>query len=480
MSARPKVYVLGGGLSGIAAAERLSRGPDSPFDIVLLEARPHLGGRTGSYFDTRARREIDTGQHLFLSCYTWTMDLLDRLGTRGGLVFFDRLYIPLWDPERGLHPLDIPGNKSQLSAAGGLLQYEGLPFSLRLSFLSVARAMPKIDSDVDHLSAYDFLRRAGQPEEVIDRFWELVILSATNLPSRTVSAAILVRILKESLLSGGEASRPGYNAVPLTELFVLPAMRLFRSRGVTVRTKTRVMALSESGGRVRSLSTNRGEIALGPDDRMIVALPPWSFEKIVPVSWQETPLVDRISRLSYASPILSIHLHYEKPVLLPLITGFHRSPIHWLFNKDAMEQRLIPETRSWFDWSGGTEDDLLPTQQVSATVSGAFDLLDRSDCELGRLVGEHLLLVDRRNTATPRGIVAVRDRFATPILGTGQSTLRPEARTAYLNLFMAGDTADTGLPATMESAVRAGGAAAEAILADLGPTAPGKAAAISE
>ncbi len=478
MSARPKVYVLGGGLSGIAAAERLSRDPDSPFDIVLLEARPHLGGRTGSYFDARARREIDTGQHLFLSCYTGTLDLLDRLGTRSGLVFFDRLYIPLWDPMRGLNPLDVPGNKSQISAAGGLLQYEGLPFSLRLSFLSVARAMPKNDSDVDHLSAYDFLRRAGQPEEVIDRFWELVILSATNLPSRTVSAAILVRILKESLLAGGVASRPGYNAVPLTELFVLPAMRLFRARGVAVRTKTRIMALTESGGRVRSLSTSQGEIALGPDDRVVVALPPWSFEKIVPVTWQETPLVDRISRLAYASPILSIHIHYDTPVHLPLITGFHRSPIHWLFNKDAMEQRLIPETRSWFDWSGEAEDDLLPTQQVSATVSGAHDLLDRPDDELGRLVGEHLLLVDRRNTAPPRGIVAVRDRFATPVLGTGQSTLRPEARTAFENLFMAGDTADTGLPATMESAVRAGAAAAEAILAGVALTSPDKDAAI--
>ena len=466
MSGRPHVYILGGGLSGIAAAERLSRDPESPFEVVLLEARPHLGGRTGSYFDTRARREIDTGQHLFLSCYTGTLSLLDRLGTRSGVVFFDRLYIPLWDPERGLHPLDVPGNKSQLSAAGGLLQYEGLPFSQRLAFLSVARAMPKVDSDVDHLSAHEFLKRAGQPEGVIDRFWELVILSATNLPSRSVSAALLVRILKESLLAGGHAARPGYNAVPLTELFVLPAMRLFRARGVSVRTKTRITSIAETQGRIVSLSTSRGEIPLSSEDRVIVSLPPWSFEKIVPLDWQETPLVDRINRLSYASPILSIHLHYDSPVRIPLIAGFHQSPIHWVFNKDAMEQRLIPETRPWFDWSGDREDDLLPTHMVSATVSGAETLLETPDEELASLVGDHLRLLDPKNTASPKGIVAVRDRFATPVLGTGQSSLRPEARTSFDNLFMAGDTADTGLPATMESAVRAGVVAAEAILSD--------------
>lgn len=478
VSPRPSIYILGGGLSGIAAAERLSRDPDAPYHVVLIEARPHLGGRTGSYFDTRARREIDTGQHLFLSCYTGTIDLLQRLGTKDDLVFFDRLYIPLWDPERGLNPLDVPGNKSQLSAAGGLLQYEGLPFSQRLAFLSVARAMPGSDSDVDHLTAHEFLKRAGQPDVVIDRFWELVILSATNLPSRSVSAALLVRILKESLLAGGHAARPGYNAVPLTELFVLPAMRLFRARSVSVRTKTRITGLTETGGRIVSLATSQGEIPLSPEDRVIVALPPWSFEKIVPLSWQETPLVDRINRLSYASPILSIHLHFDTPVRIPLIAGFHQSPIHWLFNKDAMEQRLIPETRPWFDWSEDREDDLLPTQMVSATVSGADTLLETPDAELAALVSRHLLLLDKKNTASPKGIVAVRDRFATPVLGTGQSSLRPEARTSFANLFMAGDTADTGLPATMESAVRAGVAAAEAILSESSarPIAPGETA----
>jgi uncharacterized protein with NAD-binding domain and iron-sulfur cluster len=132
-----------------------------------------------------------------------------------------------------------------------------------------------------------------------------------------------------------------------------------------------------------------------------------------------------------------------------------------------MEQRLIPETRPWFDWSEDREDDLLPTQMVSATVSGADTLLETPDAELAALVSHHLRLLDKKNTASPQGIVAVRDRFATPVLGTGQSSLRPEARTSFANLFMAGDTADTGLPATMESAVRAGVAAAEAILSEI-------------
>ncbi len=468
MSGRPRITVMGGGLSGIAACERLSRNPDRSFDILLLEGRPHLGGRVGSYLDPAIGREIDTGQHLFLSCYTGTLTLLEALGTRQGLVFYDRLYLPLWDPERGLNPLDLPGSDNPLAIAGGLLQYEGLPFSSRLAFLRLARAIPKNDNDVDHLNAHEFLRRAGQPESVIDRFWELVILSATNLPSRRVSAAILVRILKESLLRGGSHSRPAYNAVPLSELFVLPAMKLFRNRGVTVRMKTRIVGFSAEHGCVTGVSTAQEHLPLGRSDHLLSALPPWAFEKIAPISLHQSPLVDQMSRLAYSSPILSVNLLFSEPVDLPLITGFPQSSVHWIFNRDAMEQRLIPETRPWLDWSIRNEDDIHPTRVASATVSGADELMGLPDSELGALCLEHVRKLAPKSKATLKSVRAVRDRFATPVLGAGQGSLRPEARTSLSNLWIAGDITDTGLPATMEGAVRSGYKAAELILEALG------------
>lgn len=468
MNGRPCVIVMGGGLAGISACERLSRNSGRSFDIVLLEGRPHLGGRVGSYYDPGIRREIDTGQHLFLSCYTDTLTLLDALGTKSGLVFYDRLYLPLWDRDRGLKPLDIPGSDNPIALAGGLLQYDGLPFSSRLSFLGLTRALPKNDTDVDHLTAHEFLLRAGQSESSIDRFWELVILSATNLPSRKVSASILVRILKESLLKGGSHSRIGYNAVPLSELFVLPAMKLFRSRGVAVRTKTRITGFSETSGRVTEVSSSRGVLQLGKSDHLLSALPPWAFEKLVPLSMHNSPLVEQMSRLAVASPIVSVNILLSDPVNLPLITGFHQSDLHWIFNRDAMEQRLVPEARPWFDWSSHPEDDFYPTQVISATVSGAENLLSLSDSALGELCMDHVRKIAPQTTTSIKSVRAIRDRFATPVLGVGQSTLRPEPQTFLENLWMAGDIADTGLPATMEGAIRSGYHAAEKILEALG------------
>jgi len=477
---RPKIVVIGGGLAGIAACEKLSREENRPFDLLLLEGRPHLGGRTGSFVEKSAGKEIDTGQHLFLSCYTRTLELLEQLGTRPGLVLFDHLYLSLWDRERGLHPLDIPGSDNPLALASGLLQYGGLPFSSRLAFLRLSRSIPENSADVDHLTAREFLKRAGQPDAVIDRFWELVILSATNLSSRVVSAAILVRILKESLLKGGSHSRPGYNAIPLAELFVRPAMKLFSSRGVEVRLQTRVTGLRETSGKLSGIETSRESLTLGEKDHVISALPPWSFEKIAPAAWHGTALLEQMSRLAYASPILSVHLHFDTPVFLPLITGFHESKIHWLFNKDAMEEGVVPESsRSWFDWSESRTPDLYSTHLVSATVSGADELMALTDEALGDLCLEHVRMVDKRNTARPKKVQAVRDRFATPIFGVGQSTLRPDARTPFENFWMAGDSTDTGLPATMEGAVRSGYRAAELVREAMAnhripPPAPGK------
>jgi uncharacterized protein with NAD-binding domain and iron-sulfur cluster len=133
-----------------------------------------------------------------------------------------------------------------------------------------------------------------------------------------------------------------------------------------------------------------------------------------------------------------------------------------------MEQRLTPETRPWFDWSTRIEDDMHPTRVASATVSGADDLMGLSDEDLGALCLEHVRKIDPKSRATLKSVRAVRDRFATPVLPAGQGSLRPEARTSIPNLWMAGDITDTGLPATMEGAVRSGYRAAELILEALG------------
>ncbi|MHB1286299.1 MAG: hydroxysqualene dehydroxylase HpnE [Leptospirales bacterium] len=465
---RPVLYVVGGGLSGIAAAEALSGGTGRPRKVVLLEARPHLGGRTGSYREPFDGHTHDTGQHLFMDGYVATRRLLTALGTERHLTFLDPFSLYLMDRSNRLSLFEYPLHHGQMGLLSGILGFPGLSFWSRLSLLRIRGALPSRTTAVDHLDARTFLEQSGQTPEAIEKFWELLTVSATNLPTHRVSAALLVSILKESLFSEKGPRTLGYNTVPLSELVGEPAQALLTGRGVEIRCQSAVSRLTIDHGRVAGFVAGKEPISMGPDDHLVLAVPPWAFEELFPVEYMNEPLVQNVVRLSEASPILSVHLWFENPVSVPLISGFSGSPLHWVFNKDLMMGRSgpgIPPERSLSDFGYSSQTGYFhPATMVSCVVSGADALLLQRDEEL---VDTALETVKRLcPSADRKGLVharVIRDRFATPVFAPGQGMCRPEARSFLPNLWIAGDMVDTGLPATMEGAVRSGFRAAEEV-----------------
>ncbi|MHB8422091.1 MAG: hydroxysqualene dehydroxylase HpnE [Leptospirales bacterium] len=470
---RPALYIVGGGLSGIAAAESLSHGTGRPRKVVLLEARPHLGGRTGSYRESFDGQTHDTGQHLFMDGYVATRRLLRSLGTEDRLTFLDPFSLYLMDRKNRLSLFELPLHSGKLGLFTGIMGFSGLSLRSRLSLLRIRGALPERDTQVDHLDARSFLEQSGQTPEAIDKFWELLTVSATNLPTHRVSAALLVSILKESLFSGDGPRTLGYNTVPLSELIGTPAQKLLSERGVEMRFQSGVSRLKIEKDHIAGFMAGKETVSLGPEDHVLLAVPPWSFEALFPVEWMNQPLVQNVVRLSEASPILSVHLWFDRPVAVPLISGFSESALHWIFNKDLMMGRAgpgIPPDPGLFDFNYSSFNYASPSHlfhpatMLSCVVSGAADLLVHGDDEI---VGIALDTVSRLNGAGSRKNLiharVIRDRFATPVLAPGQGLCRPEARSFLANLWIAGDMADTGLPATMEGAVRAGFQAAQEI-----------------
>ncbi len=465
---RPVLYVVGGGLSGIAAAEALSLGNGRPRKVVLLEARPHLGGRTGSYREAFDGQVHDTGQHLFMDGYVATRRLLKALGTENRLAFLDPFSLYLMDRKNNLSLFEYPLHNGQFGLLSGIMGFSGLSLRSRLSLLRIRGALPERNTSVDHLDARSFLEQSGQTPEAIEKFWELLTVSATNLPTHRVSAALLVSILKESLFSGEGPGTLGYNTVPLSELVGGPALTLLSGRGVDIRCQSSVSALKIDSGRVTGFLAGKEAVSMGPEDQIILAVPPWSFEELFPVERMNEPLVQNVVRLSEASPILSVHLWFDRPVSVPLISGFSENALHWVFNKDLMMGRSGPGSLPdplLFDFGYSSPARLFyPATMLSCVVSGAGSLLGHGDKEL---VGTAFETVKRLSpSASRRNLVharVIRDRFATPVFAPGQGMYRPEARSFLSNLWIAGDMADTGLPATMEGAVRSGFHAAEEV-----------------
>lgn len=465
---RPVLYVVGGGLSGIACAEFLSRGGGRPRKVVLLEARPRLGGRTSSYHESHDGLTHDTGQHLFMDGYVSTRALLRTLGTEEQLSFLDPLSLYLMDRKGKLSFLELPLHNGHMGLLSGILKFQGLSLLSRLSMLRIGRALPGRESAVDHLDARTFLRNNGQTAEAIDKFWELLIVSATNLPSDRVSAALLVTVLKESLFSASGPKTLGYNTVPLASLIAEPSVRLLSKRGVDIRCQTPVSRLKIERNRISGMLAGKEAVEMGPEDHVIMAVPPWAFEDLFPMERINDPLIQNVERLSRPSPIVSIHLWFRDPVAVPMITGFSESRMHWVFNRDLMMGRAlpaVPRDRTLVDFSySGPNSEFYPARMLSCVSSGAEELLEEGDEALVDMaVSTVQRLAPGRSKKKVSFARVIRERYATPVFPPGQGVWRPQPQSFLSNLWVAGDMGDTGLPATMEAAVRSGFRAASEV-----------------
>ena len=422
-----KSVVVGGGLAGLAAALELV---DAGHDVTVLEARPTLGGAV----QTLPAREgdpdppPDNGQHVALGCCSEYLDFLARIG-QSGSVRREPLALPVIG-EDGSVAFIAPG-------ALGLLRYRHLSLRDRLAVARVARRLGRLDPvDHDGEAFASLLRRLGQSQAAIDRFWDVFIRPALNLRCEEVSATPALFTVQTALLGEREASDVILPVVPLGEMHGEAAAAVLHERGAIVRTGERVASLEE------------GAVVLGDGSRVdadavVVALPPGESARVLGEA--DPGLGD--------SPIVSAHLHFDRPLLRFELAALLGSHAHWVFDRGALTGRA-PE-------SG---------QYLTVVSSGAPELLEVRGRELvDLLAGE---LTTRLGPAELLWSRVSREPAATFAARPGTAVRRPGAGTGRPWVARAGAWTDTGWPATMESAVRSGRAAARLLLGSRRSRAP--------
>ena len=404
-----RAAVVGGGLAGLAAALDLV---ESGHEVTLYEARPTLGGAV----QTLPEREgdpsppPDNGQHIALGCCTAYLSFLAAIGSEGGLRR-ERLSLPVFD-ERGRVSEIGPG-------ARGLLGYRHVSLRDRIGIALATRRLARLDpAALDDESFGTLLRRLGCSERAVERFWDVFVRPALNLPCDEASAALGVFTVQTALLGPPEASDLILPVAPLGELHGEAAGRALEAAGATVRTGVHVESLDELDAEV-----------------VVVAVPPQESARLL--GEPEPELED--------SPIVSVHLLFDRELLAYPFAAFLESPAHWVFDRGRLTGHR-PK-------GGG--------QYLTVVSSGAPELLDvrgRDLVELmageliARLGGAELLWsrVSREPAATFAG------RPGTARARRGPATERP-------NVVRAGAWTDTGWPATMEGAIRSGRAAAREV-----------------
>jgi squalene-associated FAD-dependent desaturase len=417
-----RFHIVGAGLSGLAAAATLAAAGLGR-RIQLYEASNHAGGRCRSFHDAALGCVIDNGNHLILGANPAVFAYLDRLGRRDALASPPRSQFPFVDLGTGERWLLRP-NEGRLPwwIAAPRRRVPGSRAADYLSALRLLTAGPG-DTVADRLAPGTTLYR---------RLWEPLTVAVLNADPAEGSARLMGRVVREVFGGGGAASRPYIAAAGLSTALIDPAVAWLAGQGAAIRFAARLRGLVRAGGRVTALDLAGETVALGPADCVVLAVPPAVAGRLLPglpVPEGSRAIVNLHYRLP--SPVRS------DPAAAAEIVGLVGSTAQWLFLRDSL---------------------------ASVTISAADALLDEPDEPLAaRVWGEVAAALARLGAAVPAGRPPwrlVKEKRATFLQSPVNERRRPPPDALGGNLWLAGDWTATGLPATIEGAVRSGNRAA--------------------
>jgi squalene-associated FAD-dependent desaturase len=408
-------HIIGAGISGLSAAVRLA---NANYRVHVHEATQQAGGRCRSYFDAATNLTIDNGNHLLLSGNRHAVAYARSIGTEAGLVGPKRAQFPFVDLSTGQRwQLDLGESRLPLWV---LDEARRVPDTGLLDYLAL---MPLIWAAPSKLVG-DAIPCEGT---LYQRLVQPLLLAALNVDPPEGSAGLAGAVVRETLLAGGQACRPLIARDGLSAVLVEPAIKLLRDKGANIQFGHQLREFALAAGRVSELRFGDDTVAIGPNDAVVMAVPPRPAASLLP--GLKTPTKFRA--------IVNAHFRFDPPKDMPPLIGVVGGLIEWLF---AFPQRLS------ITISNGDRLVDMPREELAQAIW-------RDICEAGGVRGE----------LPPWQIV--RERRATFEATPEQNALRPGASTAHKNLFLAGDWTDTGLPATIEGSVRSGDRAADLVLA---------------
>jgi squalene-associated FAD-dependent desaturase len=450
----PHGLIIGAGFAGSTAAVRLV---EAGWRVTLMDARG-VGGRVYSLEDRETGDIIDNGQHLLMGCYHRTLHVLNVLGTTHLLRPQAAMRVEFVEaghvPSATISTLDASLLPGKLGMALGILGLGGLTLADKLRALQFVAALQLGMVRAEGFTTLELLRRHKQPENLIRRLWEPIVLATLNAPLEQAAASLLVEVFKRAFFADTASSRLLLPRTGLDEV-LKPLPAWLQARGSRfVRASAAHILSDESSNAIRGVQTSTGEVFQA--DCVISAVPPNNLLKLLPEQWKTHPFFDPLNHYHF-SPIVSVYLWFDRPVLNELQSEFAAmlgTTTQWVFNRRAMvDTYTTPQVVARFPG------------HLSLTVSASNDLVNEPH---DRIVA---VCLDELRAAFPsvgaarllRGRV-IKEKRATPLITPNQESMRLTAQTPIHGLVLAGDWTDTKLPATIEGASQSGSEAASRLL----------------
>jgi squalene-associated FAD-dependent desaturase len=431
-----RVAIVGGGLAGLATATALAQ---RGFAITLLEARPRLGGRASSFNDAVSGQTIDTCQHVSMGCCTNFAHFCRTVG----IAHLLQPQPALWfmTPDRRISPFRAGPLPAPLHLAGSFLRLHYLSFSdkARIAWGLHCLRRASVEEDTPFL---DWLRRHRQTPRTVARFWGLVLTSALNETTERVGLRYARKVFVDGFLGHRRGFEVELPCVPLGRLYGEELQGWLRRHDVRLRLGCGVSRLRTADRRIDGLELRTGEtvyadhyVAAVPFDRLLTLLP----DELIACEHYFSDLQNLET-----SPITSVHVWYDRPVLPRPHVVLVDCLGQWIFSRGEVAPgehylQVVVSAARQFRGKGHEEVQGL----ILAELAHLFPIASRARLHRVRVVTEHAATF----SAVP-----------------GVDKWRPSQASPLANLFVAGDWTATGWPATMEGAVRSGYLAAEALL----------------
>ena len=444
----PHVAIVGGGLAGLAVAASLV---DRGLRITVFESRPRLGGRASSFQDPATGELVDNCQHVSMTCCTNLADFGRKVGV-GGLFRRVREFRFL-SPEGRTATLAAGKLPAPLHLAGSFLRANYLTWPERLRVAYGVARLAKAKSGRAGEPFANWLRRHGQTDRTIERYWGTVLVSALNERLDRMDFGHARKVFLDGLLRHRDGYQIEIPLAPLGEIYGSRLERWLADRGVEVALTTGVRSVEvDDEGHLAGLRLRAGGsveadfvVIAAPFDRVAGLLPPPILGRI--------PGLDGLERIE-ASPITGVHLWFDRQVCPHEHVVVVGRLIQWIFDHSAIQGRSTPDGLG---------------QYLQVVISASYDLLGMDKRQiLDAVLADLGAIWPASKAANLTRSWVVTEHGATFAARPGIDGLRPEQRTPIDGLFLAGDWTATGWPATMEGAVRSGYLAAEGVLEDLG------------
>lgn len=424
------VTVIGGGLAGLSSAVFLHK---KGYQVQLFESSPKLGGRAYAFYDREKNLYFDNGQHILAGWYENTFEYLKAIGSYDKLDFQSNLEVNFYDTDKNSYYLKTYNLPAPFNLLFGLLNFKALSSSDKFSVFKIYKIFT--DKNLEKLNnVAELLKTIKQTPRLIQYFWEPFILAVFNAKPENINCKIFIDILKNGF-SKKSFSNLVIPKVNLNELFIDGALAYFKKNDIIVNEKVKVSKLVVNNNSIEYAVTEAGNRV--NSDYFISAVPFFRFKDLFEINDYNRYFNGRGNL--HSSSIISLHLFFENEVPADLLkknsfgmTGLIGTKVQWIFKRNPKHLSLVISASDFLDELTDESNEVIYKNCIS----------ELSKCLKGF---DSLIVKDYK---------IIKEKRATFIPDNDSITNRPNQKTDIQNFFIAGDWTNTGLPATIESAVK--------------------------